>query len=75
MTETTSHREPFFNYIQREVPPSQYMLCIGDFGGGIADSEEMVIADCGAWIAPEDLAGFEERLRRILILRHRQRNL
>jgi hypothetical protein len=80
MTETISapnrpNREPFFSFNSHENDRHQFVGCIADFGDGTGDGIEEIIADAGAWIAPEDLAAFEERLKRKLLLRRREKGL
>jgi hypothetical protein len=70
---TGPNREPFFNYNSREDGRHQFVGCVVDYGGGHGDGIEEIIADAGAWIAPEDLAVFEERLKRKLLLRRREK--
>jgi hypothetical protein len=52
---TGPNREPFFNYNSREDGRHQFVGCVVDYGGGHGDGIEEIIADAGAWIAPEDL--------------------
>ena len=70
---TTSHpqTDTYFSTCQNETPETGQTLSVtAHFVDGSHDSETALLGDYGNWIPVEEISEAEERLKRVLNLRH-----